>query len=207
VTSLARSFARAEDDALFNGDGTASFNSIDGIFSGNKSVPTFTIGSGAGTAEDPGDIGPTELILGLNEMDPGARLNRDMMYWVFHPDMRQIFLTKEDSNGSYIFDYVEEQDVQRIKGIQVLYTEVLPAPGTSQPATSFGAAVNGAFFNMATGEGMTTEELRTGTVQDADTGSDINLATQDLRALKARRFFDLDFNFDNAAVQYETSAT
>jgi HK97 family phage major capsid protein len=205
--ALARSFARAEDDALLNGDGTASYNSIDGLFSANKSVPVYTIGSGAGTAEDPGGIDPDDLILALNSMDPGARNNRDRMYYVFHPDMRQIFLTRKDNNGQYIFDYVEEEEVQMIKGIQVLYTEVLPEPGSSQPATSFGAAINGSFFDMATGEGMTTEELRTGTVQDADTGSDINLATQDLRALKARRFFDLDFNFDSAAVQFETSAT
>jgi len=205
--AIARSFARAEDDAMLNGDGSSSFNSIDGIFSANKNVPVKTIGSGAGTAEDPGAIEEDDLILARNEMDPGARQNRDMMYYVFHPDMRNVFLTEENSNGEYVFDYVETDDVQELKGVSVLYTEVLPEPGTSQPSTKFGAILNGDYFKLATGEGITTEELRTGTVQDADTGTDINLATQDLRALKARRFFDFDFNFDSAAVAFETSAT
>jgi len=205
--AIARSFARAEDDAMLNGDGSSSFNSIDGIFSANKNVPVKTIGSGAGTAEDPGAIEEDDLILARNEMDPGARQNRDMMYYVFHPDMRNVFLTEENSNGEYVFDYVETDDVQELKGVSVLYTEVLPEPGTSQPSTKFGAILNGDYFKLATGEGITTEELRTGTVQDADTGTDINLATQDLRALKARQFFDFDFNFDSAAVAFETSAT
>jgi len=65
--AIARSFARAEDDAMLNGDGSSSFNSIDGIFSANKNVPVKTIGSGAGTAEDPGAIEEDDLILARNE--------------------------------------------------------------------------------------------------------------------------------------------
>jgi len=207
--AIARSFARAEDDALLNGDGTASYNSIDGLFSGNKSVPTYTIGSGSDTAEDPADITPEELILARNSMDTGARSLSDM-YYVFHPDMRNVFLTKKDGQGEFLFEEDFRQggdDGDQIRSVSVLFTEVLSAPGSSQPSTKFGTLVNGNYIKMATGQGISTEELRTGTVQDADTGSDINLATQDLRALKARRFFDLDFNFDSAAVNFETSST
>jgi len=207
--AIARSFARAEDDALLNGDGSSSYNSIDGLFSSNKSVPTFTIGSGADTAEDPANITPEELILARNEVDPGARMLPDL-YYVFHPDMRNVFLTKKDDNGDFLFeeDFREGgDDADQIRSVEVLFTEVLPQPGSSQPSTKFGTLVNGMYVKMATGQGISTEELRTGTVQDADTGADINLATQDLRALKARRFFDLDFNFDQAAVNFETSTT
>lgn len=207
--AIARSFARAEDDALLNGDGTASYNSIDGLFSGNKSVPTYTIGSGTDTAEDPADVTPEDLILARNSMDPGARSLSDM-YYVFHPDMRNVFLAKKDGQGEFLFEEDFRQggdDGDQIRSVTVLFTEVLPSPGSSQPSTQFGTLVNGNYIKMATGQGISTEELRTGTVQDADTGSDINLATQDLRALKARRFFDLDFNFDSAAVNFETSST
>jgi len=169
----------------------------------------YTLGSGADTAEDPADITPEDLIIARNNVDPGARSLGDM-YYVFHPDMRNVFLTKKDGQGEFLFeeDFREGgDDGDQIRSVNVLFTEVLPEPGSSQPSTKFGTLVNGTYMKMATGMGISTEELRTGTVQDADTGSNINLATQDLRALKARRFFDLDFNFDKAAVNFETSST
>jgi len=54
--------------------------------------------------------------------------------------------------------------------------------------------------------GITTEEARQGVVTDADDGSNINLFTQDLRALKYRAFFDLDLNFPEAFGLIKTAA-
>jgi HK97 family phage major capsid protein len=201
--ALARSFTRAEDDALFNGDGSSNYNDIDGLFSANKNVPTTTIGTTGD--DDPADIGPDELILQQNELDEGAR-DKENLYYVFHPDLRAIFQTKKDNNGQYLFDFVENEDgPDELKGISVLYTEVLPGQG-SNASTQFGSLVNGRYIQMALGEDMTTEELRQGQIKDADTGDTINLATQDLRALKGRAFFDLDFNFDTAAANFQTNS-
>jgi hypothetical protein len=61
-------------------------------------------------------------------------------------------------------------------------------------------------LKIALGQGITTEEMRTGTITDADTGSDINLGTQDLRALKYRAFFDLDLNFEDAFTVIKAAA-
>jgi len=202
--AISRSFARAEDDALLNGDGTSSFNSIDGIFSSNRSsVGQLTIGSTG--SDDPADIGPDELVLARNKIDPGARAN-DQLFYIFHPDLEAVFLTKKDDNNQYLFDYVERDGVAELKGIPVLYTEVLPGTGSSQN-TDFGALVNGSFLKMALGEGMTSEELTQGVIKDADTGSNINLSTQDLRALKVREFFDIDFNFESACMKFTTNST
>lgn len=200
--ALARSFSRAEDESLLKGDGTSSYNGIDGLFSGNRSVPTKTIGS-AGN-DDPADIGPDELVKAKNDLDPGAR-DKENLYYVFHPDLEAVFETKKDSNGQYLFDYVENDDgVGELKGIPILYTEVLPGTG-SNANTQFGALVNGRYIRMAIGEGMTSEEVTQGQIEDAN-GNTINLTTEDLRALKARMFFDLDFNFDKAAMTFKTNS-
>lgn len=199
--ALARSFSRAEDDALLNGDGTSTYNGIDGVFSGNRSVPNKQISGG----KNPADIGPDELVRARNNLDSGARDIENLAY-VFHPDLEAVFLTKKDSNGQYLFDYVEtDEGPNELKGVPVFYTEVLPPVGNNA-TTKFGALINGQYVKMALGEGMTSEELNQGTVKDADTGSDINLATRDLRALKARMFFDIDFNFDSAMMSFETGS-
>lgn len=204
--AVATSFARAEDQALLTADGTSSFNGIDGILSSNRSnVGQTVIGSGGN--DDPADIDPDELILAQNELDPGTR-NLNNLYYVFHPDLRAVFLTKKDDNGQYLFDYVETPADQpdELKGIPVLYTEVLPGTGSSAD-TDFGVLVNGSYVKMAFGEEMSSEELRQGQITDADTGATINLATQDLRALKTREFFDLDINFESAMMKFTTNSS
>jgi len=195
--ALARSFARAEDEALIEGDGTSQYNGIEGVFT--RAGTTYTVsGSGNVTGIDPDD-----LVLSRNDLDPGAR-DKENLYYVFHPDLENIFLTRTDNNNQYIFDYVEREGVQTLKGIPVLYSEVLFSGDSNN--TKFGALINGRYVDMALGEGMTSEEMTQGTVKDADTGSDINLGTRDLRALKARMFFDLDINFGDATVAYETGS-
>ena len=199
--AIARSNARAEDSAMLLGDGTATYNSIDGIFSGNRTgVGQLTLASGATAPED---IEPDDLILARNQIEAGARMG---LTYLFHPDMEAVFLSKKDNNGNYLFDYVTEGDVPTLKGIPVRYTEVLPGTGASID-TDFGALVNGSYWHMATGQGLTTEEMRAGSINDADTGGTINLGTQDLRALKVRAFFDMDANFNSAFMKFTTAAS
>lgn len=208
--ALARSFSRAEDDAGLNGDGTSTYNGIDGVFSPNRSVPTYTINDSgqlqAGTYDSPQDVAPDDLVLARNQIDQGAR-NVNAFAYMFHPDLRNVFLTKKDDQGQYLFDYIEVDDgPDQLKGADVYYTDVLPQADSTTGSENFGALVNGNYILMALGEGMTSEEMTQGTVKDADDGSDINLGTQDLRALKARMFFDLGWNFDQAMVKFQTQA-
>jgi HK97 family phage major capsid protein len=199
--AIARAFAHAEDDSMLNGDGSATYNSIHGILSGSRSgVGQLTLASGSTAPED---IDPDDIIVARNEIDPGARQNLTL---IFHPDMEAVFRTKKDDSGEYLFMYNDDGDVDTINGIPVLYTEVLPATGENT-GTDFGVLVNGDYWHMALGQGLTTEEARTGTVEDADTGSDINLFTQDLRALKVRSFFDMDANFNSAFMKFTTAAS
>jgi len=199
--AIARAFAAAEDDAMLNGDGSSGYNGIDGIFSGNRSgVGQLTLASGSTAPED---IDPDDIIVARNELDPGARSDLTL---IMHPDMEAVFRTKKDDSGDYLFDYNSDGEVDTINGLPVRYTEELPATGDA-PDTDFGVLVSGRYWHMASGQGLTTEEARTGTVKDADTGDDINLFTQDLRALKVRSFFDMDANFNSAFMKFTTAAS
>jgi HK97 family phage major capsid protein len=200
TTEIGEAFARAEDDAAFNADGSATYNSVTGIFNlAGTGTRTLTAGSTGFT-----DITPDDLVLARNEIP--ASLRKRGVY-VFHPDMEAHFLTKKDGNGAYIFDYVEKDGVSTIKGRPVYYSEMLPDLSASAAATAFGIFADFKFWNMALGAGVTTQLMDTGIVKDADTGADINLGTQDLKALKFREQFDAGTNFANAFCTFETAAS
>jgi HK97 family phage major capsid protein len=205
---MGRAYGKAIDDAALFGDGTSSYNSIDGITSGNRSVTTYTIDGGSsndGTRFD--HIQPDDIKLA--KLDTPAGVRSDLTY-VFHPDMKDgVFQTFKDSNGAYIFDYNTDGGMETVGGVPVVYSEVLPGLDTSdanQADSVFGVLGNFQYLKLALGQGVTTEEMRTGTITDADDDSNINLGTQDLRALKYRAFFDLDMNFEEAFTQIKSAA-
>lgn len=196
---IGESFAKAEDDAGLNGDGTATYNSITGILN-NANVGELTL---AGGSTSFADITPDNLVLARNEVPSSLRKSG---VYVFHPDLEAIFLTKQDGQGAYIFDYQVVNGVPTLKGRPVYYTESLPGLDADAVSTSFGVYGDFRYWIMALGAGMSAEELDQGIITDADTGADINLSTQDLRALKFRNFFDMDTNFGSAFMKFTTPA-
>lgn len=198
--SVARGFANAEDDAMLNGDGTATYNSITGVIN-NTDAGATTLAAGNEAFQD---ITPDNLVLARNDIDEGAR---GAGAYVFHPDMEAIFLTKQDGQGAYIFDYRTEGNVSMLKGRPVVYTAALPGLVSSAEDTAFGAYGNFEFWKFALGQGLTTEQLSEATIKDADTGADFNLATQDAKALKFRELFDMGTNFGEAFTVFTTALT
>ena len=204
---MGRSYGKAQDDAALFGDGTSSYNSIDGLASSNRSVPTYTIPGGSNDGTEFTHFQPDDLTDAQNNLAPGVRSD---LTAVFHPDMKLVFKTLKDDNGQYVYDYQQNPEgIDTVEGIPVVYTEVLPSNSISaanQTDSVFGAIGNWSYLKFGMGQGMTTEEARQGVITDADTGDNINLFTQDLRALKYRAFFDLDLNFENAFTLIKTSA-
>lgn len=200
--AIARGFGYAKDDALFNGDGTSTYNSIDGILSSNRSsVAEYVLPSGSTSFDD---LSADDVFL-MRRKIPAAL--RKMASYAFHPDIETTLRTLKDGNGRYIFAYNEDRGVATLGGRPVHFTEVLPDIGDDGTSTTFGVYGYFPCFKMANGQGMTSEDLREGTVSDADTGSDINLATQDLRALKVRQLFDMDCNFEEAFTKVTTAGS
>lgn len=199
--AIARGFERAKDDAFINGNGTATYNSINGILSTNRTgVGVYTLPAGKTSFDD---FSADDAFLVRRKLP--AAIRGDGAY-VFHPDMEPMLRTLKDGNGQYIFAYNADTGVATLGGRPVLYTEVLPDIGDDAVSTVFGLYGSFRYFKMAVGQGMSAEELREGSVKDADTGTSINLATQDMRALKVRQFFDMNANFNSAFVKITTAA-
>ena len=200
--AIARGFARAEDDAMINGDRTSTYNSIDGLFSSNRSsVAEYTLPSGSTAFSD---FGADDAFKLRNKIAPSVRGNGA---YVFHPDMETYLRILKDANNQYIYAYESDQGRPTLGGRPVYYSEVLPDESQSAVSTTFGVYGDFSFWRFAVGQGMTSENLREAQVQDADTGSTINLATQDMRALKVRELFDMDTNFEDAFVKITTAAS
>lgn len=194
-------FARAKDASMFRGDGSATYNGIHGILSAARTgVATYTLPA---TKTSMDDITVTDLKLMTRNI---PAVLRAMGTYVFHPDMEPVLSDLRDGDGRLLYAYNASTGVATLNGRPVRYTEVLPDAGDDAPGLTFG--VFGAFkaWKIANGQGMTSEEMREGTVKDADTGTDINLGTQDLRALKVRMFWDMDCNFEEAFVKIKTAA-
>ena len=192
------SAAFSEDDACINGDGTSTYNSITGIING-ASVKEKVI---AGASFE--SVTASELILAKLELIPGFRKN---LAYVFHPDMEIIFSDLKDNAGQFIFKFDSEAGVYRIKGVPVYYTEALPSNANSDLDTVFGIVGDFRFWKLGMGPGMSMEMMNQGEVEDADTGTAINLNTQDVRAAKFRHFFDGKTNFTDAFCVLKTAAS
>lgn len=200
--ALARGFAHAEDNALFNGAGNSTFNSINGILSANRTNVEEYVLPATKTSFD--DLSANDVFL-LRRKVPAAI--RAQGTYVFHPDMEPVLRLLQDGNGSFIFAYNDDNGVATLGGRPVLYTEVLPGSDADAVDTPFGVFGYFPAFKLAIGEGMSSEELREGTITDADSGSAINLATQDMRALKVREFFDMGCNFEEVFCKITTAAS
>ena len=199
---IAQAFERARDNAVVNGDGTSAFNSIDGVLSANRSnVAVYTLASGSTSMDD---LTADDVFL-MRRKIPAAL--RSMAAYLFHPDMEPKLRTLKDGNGQYLYAYNGDTEVATLGGRPVHLTEVLPAIDDDAVSLKFGIYGYWPMFKIAIGEGMTSEQLREATITDADTGADINLATQDLRALKVREFFDADCNFEEAFCAIRTAAS
>lgn len=194
--------ARAEDDTGFNGDGTAAYNGVTGIFN-DGGVPTYTMGAGS---VDFSDISAEDVFLSRNLAIPGTRMTAG---YVAHPDMEAIFRNMRNGDGTLLYMFNSDDRPNTLGGRPVYYTEALPDQADSAISTSFLLWGDLRFWKVAFGPNMSSEELREGTIQASDppgTGAPINLATMDARALKVREFFDMGTNFPGAFVQIETAA-
>lgn len=205
---MGRNYGKAVDAAALEGDGTASFNQITGLLN-NGSVSEYTIQGGTNDGTEFDHITPDDIKRAVGGVPPSLRGNAT---FVFHPDFRDlVFELFKDDSGDYIFDYnSREGAADQVGGYDVVYTEELPSfqnvTATNQTDTVFGVVGDFDYLKIALGEGITTERATQGVVKDADDGSNINLFTQDLRALKYRAFFDIDLNFPEAFNLISTAA-
>jgi len=198
----AEGLARKMDQDMINGDGTSTFNGIDGLF--NRSIGQTTLASGS---TSPSQIGADNFFDIISAVNEGARMTQTQdqgLAYVLHPNMRQVIRKLKDDNGQYVFAYDEAQQVDTIDGVPIYYTAVLPDIDAGA-GTDFGLCGNFSYWKIARSGEMFSEDLREGQIPDADDGSTINLASQDLRALRMKAFHDMATNFPEAFAKFTTA--
>lgn len=198
---IAQAFERARDNGVINGDGSGAFNGIDGVLSANRTdVGNYVLAAGK-TSFDDFDARDAKLM--RRQIPPFLR---GMGAYVFHPDMEPILELLQNGNGQYIYAY-DSEGRPSLGGRPVSYTEVLPGSDDDAVSTVFGIYGYWPMIKIALGQGMTSETLDQAIIRNANDDGDINLATQDLRAVKCREFWDADMNFEEAFCKATTAAS
>lgn len=173
---VAEGMAQAEDEAFFNGDGTASYGSFTGLLnvSGTNEVVM--------TSTSIANVDDEDFIDMADETPQGAHangkfyMNRTIMSYV-----RKL----KDANGMPIYQRPSETGPATIYGYPVVLVEAMPSKAADAPDTSFvlfGDLKKGAIFGQK--GGLRVEMFNAGTVRNVADSGDINLITSDRRAVR-----------------------
>ena len=199
--AIALGFERAKDNAVVNGNGTAAFNGVDGILSANRNdVANYVLGAGQTSMDD---FSADDAFMMRRNVPAVLRAQSG---YGFHPDMEPVLRTLKDGNGQYIYAYNGDTEQATLGGRPVEYSEVFLSKDADGASKTFGVFGAWKMIKIAMGEGMTSETLDQAIIRNANDDGDINLATQDLRALKCRKFWDADTNFEEAFTKATTAA-
>lgn len=187
-------FAKAEDETVFTADGTASYHGITGLLNdGDINEHTLPSGSTSFT-----DLTYDDWLQGVEQISPSLY---EEVRTFYNPYLQFTFHRFED-NGGHIFPFgTELPDI-------VEWTEALPGADSDAADTSFGVAGDLSYIHMAVLRDVTVDMLREGTVEDED-GNNVNLALQDMLALRFTARWDVDRNnlSDNAFSKYTTASS
>lgn len=186
MNKIAEGYAYAQDNAFFNGDGTSTYNGIQGLegLTGTVNyVRTATAPSGNVSYET---LDANDFILPQENVAPGARAG---CVYVMHPNLIFALRKLQDGQGKYIYgDPSEVAQAGTLWGYPIETSEAFNYnSSTTQTALAF---FNPRYLAYATGRNLSADELREGTITDEDSNS-VNLATTDQKALRFTGLFDL----------------
>lgn len=173
---VAENFAEAEDEFVFNGDGTSTYGSFTGLLKSTK-VNTVTM-TGTTFASATFD----NLLDMITATPKGARAN-GKFYMNF--GVMNSFRKKKDDESRYIFQEASVGGPVTIWGKPVIDVEVMPDMSDTAANTAFvifGDLRQGCIFGEK--GGMVAEQFTTGTVRNVADDADINLLTQDRKAMR-----------------------
>jgi HK97 family phage major capsid protein len=198
---LAEAFAKAKDSAAIFGDGSATYNTITGITE-TVGVGTLPItGATSFTAGDHNDLvlhNPLHWLALKFQVTAGAR--RSGIY-VIHPDIEQYLWGMKDGDGTLVYRKPGDASAPAtLWGRPVAFTEAMP----NEFSEGVIAAVYGNFSYLLNGQGrgLTTTLLTEGKIKTTDNHVDeLNLATQDMKALRTTSRFDIKVG-DSRAFAY-----
>jgi len=185
ASRVAEKFAQAEDQAFFNGDGTASFGSFTGLLQAGD-VNNVDMASGATSFED---LTAEDLIDMVDATPSGAHANAK--YYMHRTIMSIVRKLREDAvsggdgAGAFIYQAPSQSGPATIWGYPVVLVEAMPAIGDDAVSTSFvlfGDLRRACIFGYK--GAIKVKRFDAGEVRNVADSADINLITTDREAVR-----------------------
>jgi len=199
ASRVAEGLAEAEDEAFFNGDGTATYGSFTGLLE-NSDVNEVEI-----TGTDFSDVGAEDLIDMVDATPQGALGNAK--YYLHRTIMSYVRKLKA-TDGQYIYQAPSQSGPATIWGYPVVLVEAMPAKGDSAAETSFvlfGDLKKATILGYK--GGIQAKRFDAGTVRNVADNADINLITTDREAIRWTERFGFIVVIPSAVTKLTTAAS
>ena len=192
LREIARAYSHLKDDVFFNADGTSNYHGKEGLLAkaiaGDANIAS--LDTGLTTCDD---VTASFLIKAMLALPAGARAGA---VYVFHPDFEFILRDLRNGLGEFLYTFNSSEKINYFAGRPVYYTESLnPYTDVSTPEYVFGAICNFDYLYKGETQGARAFLLDQAVIKDVDDSTDINLATQDGKAIRYTVDWDFAVNF------------
>jgi HK97 family phage major capsid protein len=194
MRKLGEGSARIKDDAAINADGTSTYHNLKGLLnrSNDSNFPEVRRTTAASGHTSFSDIDDEDLLNAKLDVAPSIR-GRGI--YVMHPDWDVRLRKIKDNDGQPLYRTSGEISLEDgqwfISGRPVYFTE--KAPNTDGTSAAYAIFYVPDYFAFGDVGAFSTEELTEATIKD-ENDNDIRLASQDMRALRIKEFFDFELS-------------
>lgn len=195
VRKLGEGLARAQSNSIVNADGTSTYHNKVGIVarSADADYPEVRLSTAASGNTTFATVTPFDILNAKLDLIPSIRSRARL---VLHPDWEVYLLQMLDadnnpyfSNGSGVVAFINGQ--YSVFNIPVEFDEAIP--NTSGTSNTYGVLFVPEYFVFGTSPNFAMDSLDQATIPDED-GTDIRLAAMDMKAIRAKAFFDFELS-------------
>lgn len=178
ASRIAEGFARAEDLAFFNGDGTSTYGGFTGLLRASDVNEVILAGTTFASMD------ADDLIDMIDDVPAGALANAK--FYMHRTIMSIVRKLREGSGtGQYIYQPISQQGPATLWGYPVVLVEAMPDSGDTAADTSFvlfGDLRKACIFGYK--GGIKAARFNAGVVRNVAGNADINLITTDREAIR-----------------------
>lgn len=191
-TMLGEAFAALLDDVAFNADGTSQYHNIDGLTKlAGSAAATYVRKSSAATGRTSfAAIKGADWNAARKDVAPSL-INRGI--YVAHPtrqvELMDLLTDPDNSNDSKFITMVGDQLF--LYGRPIYFSEAFP--NTDEANAPYAAYIAGDHIAYGSEGGFVTDLLTESTLL-TDSGEEVRLGSQDMRALRVKTHMDVEFS-------------
>lgn len=177
ASRVAEGFARAEDLAFFQGDGTSTYGSFTGLLIATD-VNEVTLAGTTFASMDADDL------LDMVDATPAGALANAKFY--YHRTIKSIIRKLKDTAGAYIYQAPSQSGPATVWGYPEVLVEAMPGITDTAADTSFvlfGDLRKACILGFKS-SGLVASRFNAGTVRNVANNADINLITTDREAVR-----------------------